>query len=268
MHPLILVAVLAQQLLPAGPIVRGGLADVREPRVALGILKTNLFADELRGRFNQGFPPGEDLKSDTHGVVELGTNFPLLKVGAVVLSLQGGLISRFRLDAHDNDALSSDYIIALPFNYARGPYAARVRLIHRSGHLGDELEQNTTIRRIEFDHEEVDGLLLRNIGTIRLYAGGTLTVASSFDWDKRGAQVGADGHWRLGRTWSGLAGVDWQHHTITKGNSVFSGTAGLEKNGPAGSVTLQARFLSGATPIGEFFLDREKFWGLWVLFSR
>lgn len=268
MHPFILVVIFAQQLLPSGPIVSGGLADPREPRVALGALVTSLFADELRARPNQGFPSGTDVKSDVHGVVELGTNFPLIKAGAAVVSLQGGLISRFRLEASDNDALSSDYMVALPLNYERGRYAGRLSVIHRSGHLGDELEQNTTIRRLEYDHEEIAGLLFRRLGNARAYIGGAITLASSFAQDKRGMQLGGDGRWPLGRTWFGQAGVDWQKHTITQGNSVVALVAALEKRGPGGGAMLQARFLSGATPIGEFFLDKETYWGLSLVLTR
>lgn len=268
MHPIILVLTVAQQILPAGPIVPGGLADPREPRVAMGALVTNLLADELRARPNQGFPSGSDVRSDVQGVVELGTNFPLVKVGATAVSLQGGLIARFRLEANDNDALSSDYMVALPINYERGRYAGRVRLIHRSGHLGDETEQNTTIRRLEYDHEEIDAFVSRSLGPARVYFGGTVTVASSFVNDKRGVQIGADSRWLLGRMWYGRAGVDWQHHTITQGNGVIALVAALEKRGPAGSAALQARFLSGATPIGEFFLDQERYWGLSLVLSR
>jgi hypothetical protein len=263
-HAFLVAVVIAQQIIPASPLISGGLADPREPRSAVGFLITNLFADELHARPAQGFPSRDtlDLKSDTHGVVELGINFPLVQIGQVTASLQGGVTSRFRLESKDNDALSTDYMIALPFNYVRGAYGGRVRLIHRSSHLGDELVQNTSIRRLEFDHEEIDALLERRFGSVRGYVGGTLTLASSFEHDKRGVQVGADGQWRLGRNLKGVGGIQWERHTITQGSSRVSAAAGLTVRGPGGTATLEARYLNGATPVGEFFLDRETFWGL------
>ena len=265
MHALLLIAAL-QQLLPAGPLVPGGLADGREPRVAIGFIHTDLLADPLVAREGQSVPGG-DLSRDLHGVVQLGTNFPLIRFGKAALSIQGGLISRFRLETSDNDALSSDYMVAFPLNFQDGPFQARVRLIHRSGHLGDEVVQNSGIRRLEFDHEEVDGLIARTAGPLRVYGGGTLTLASSFDIDRWGAQVGADGAWPVAAGWLVRAGIDWQHHTIADAARTAV-VAGVERRGPAGALRLEGLYQSGASATGEFFLERERFWGLQVVLDR
>lgn len=244
----------------------GGLADAREPRVAIGFIATNLLSDALVAREGQAKPSG-DLTSDVHGVVQLGTDFPLLRTGPVILSLQGGLISRFRLEARDNDALSSDYMIALPVSYAHGPLAGRIRLIHRSGHLGDELVQNSGIRRLEYDHEEVDALVARRIGPIRVYGGGTLTVASSFDTDRWGAQAGADGEWWPATSLGLRAGVDWQTHSMQPGGRLGV-TAGVGVRGSAGTASIEGVFQTGASAVGEFFLETERYWGLQVVLER
>ncbi len=268
MNALVLVVALAQQVLPATPVVRGGFADAREPRTGIGFLVTNLFADPLQDRPGQGFPAGEDVARDTHGTAQFGANFALVRAGPVVVSLQAGVIARFRVEKQDNDALSTDYQVSLPFNFTSGPWAARVRILHRSSHLGDELEQNTSIRRIEFDHEEIDGLMAHSYGAWRVYAGGTWTLASSFAWDKHGVQIGADGAWPLGGGVSALAGIDWQKHSISRGLSQRSATAGLELKGVGGSISLLGRYLAGQSPIGEFFLDRERYWGLSLVLAR
>ncbi|MGQ0560924.1 MAG: DUF1207 domain-containing protein [Gemmatimonadota bacterium] len=275
MHALLVFAAL-QQVLPAAPVVPGGLADAREPRVGLALISSGLFADELIARQGQGLPAGEDASRDRHGVVQLGTNFPLLRLGTVVFSLQGGLISRFRLERSDNDQLSSDYTVALPINYARGDWQARVRLLHRSAHLGDELVQNTMIRRLEFDHEEIDALVRRTVGPLSVYGGGTLTVASSFEQDKWGVQLGAELRRGVGRErsrgdeagWGVVAGVDWQRHSIANGNSRFGAVAGVARRGPAGRVALEAVFQTGASVLGEFFLERERYWGVQLELGR
>jgi hypothetical protein len=228
------------------------------------VIKSDIFKDELIAR-NQTLPPRQ---SDTHGVVQLGTNFPLVRFGAITLSLQGGLISRFRLDTSDNDALSSDYVVAFPFNFKHGANEARIRLIHRSAHLGDELVLNSGFRRLEFDHEEIDGLYARSVGPFRVYTGGTVTLASSFEKDKWGIQAGADGRWRLGRNSAAVAGIDWQRHTINEGSSRIGGAAGLEWSGPAGKLALHAVFQSGASAMGEFFLERESYRGFEVVLQH
>jgi hypothetical protein len=264
MQALLLIAAL--QILPGGTPMRGGLADAREPRVAIGFVATNLLADPLVAREGQAKPSG-DLASDVHGVVQLGTDFPLLSAGRVLVSLQGGLISRFRLEASDNDALSSDYMVAVPVSFAEGPFSARVRVIHRSSHLGDELVQNSGIRRLEYDHEEVDALVARRMGPIRVYGGGTLTLASSFDRDRWGVQVGADGDWRPGPGWGLRAGIDWQSHSIQQGGRLAL-TGGVGVRGSAGTASLEGVFQTGASPIGEFFLESERYWGLQVVLER
>lgn len=259
------LALSAQQVLPAGPTVAGGLADAREPRMAIGFLKSDLFADELIARQQ---PALGDVASDTHGVVELGVDFPLLRVQDVTVSLQGGVISRFRLETSDNDAMSSDYIVALPLGFVRGRSEARVRLIHRSAHLGDELVQNAGVRRLEYDHEEIDALVARRFGPVRLYAGGSLTLASSFTDDKHALQLGADGEWPLPGRLAAVGGIDWQKHSIAQGPSRLAGVLGVRAHGPAGQASLEARMSTGASELGEFFLEKESYWGMAFTVSR
>lgn len=262
-----LAVLLAQQVLPAVPLMRGGLADPREPRVAVGVIATDLFAHPLRAREGQGFPAGTDLKSDRQGLVQLGTNMPLLRAGPLVFSLQGGVTSRFRLEARDNDLASSDYMVALPVTYACGAYTTRVRVLHRSSHLGDELVLNTSIRRLEFTHNEIDALLAREFSGWRAYAGGTVTLSSYFEHDKHGVQLGVDGAKRIARGSWLIGGADWQRHTI-QGTGSLSLNGGLELRGGAGRAALVGQFLNGASPVGEFFLQRERYWGIALQLSR
>jgi hypothetical protein len=265
MHALILFAAL--QGLPAGPVMKGALADPREPRVAVGFVMSTLLADDFVARPGQDLPSGLDAANDAHAVVQLGTDFPLLRVGAVLISIQGSHISRFRLEASDNDHLSSDYLVAFPVSYRHGEWEGRLRLMHRSGHLGDELVLGSTLRRLEFDHEEIDALVARRVGPLRVYVGGTLTLASSFDRDKGGWQVGLDGERDIGRGWSVEGGLDYQRHAIQlDGRS--SVLAGLKKAGQAGRIALEAVYLNGGSPIGEFFLDSERYWGVQLRLER
>ena len=237
---------------------------MREPRVTIGMIVTDLLADPLVARSGQGFPPGEDVARDVQGVVELGIDFGLVRAGAITLSLQGGALSRFRLERSDNDALSVDYMVALPIGYVGQRWQARARLIHRSAHLGDEVVLHDGLRRLEYDHEEIDALVARVIGPIRVYAGGTLTLASSFEEDDWGVQLGADGG--VGRgTWKLVGGIDWQRHSINNGNSRLAAVAGVQFTGGNGRLSLQGTFSTGASPLGEFFLERERFWGLRVV---
>ena len=267
MTAFLLVVALAQQVLPAAQPMAGGFADPREPRTGLALITSTLFADPLKARPGQGLRSGfED--DDVEGVVSLATNFPLIKSNSAVFSLQGGVTSRFRLEASDNDALSSDYFVALPISFSYARTTGRIRLIHRSSHIGDELVLNSTVRRLEYDHEELDGLAAHQFGGVRAYAGGSVTLASSFTSDKWGVQVGVDTRRRLARRVFVVAGLDWQHHRIAEGNSLVSAKGGIEVNGPGGRLTLAGWYLAGQSPIGEFFLDRERLWGLEMTLGR
>ena len=61
---------------------------------------------------------------------------------------------------------------------------------------------------------------------------------------------------------------DWQKHGISRGLNQRSATAGLELKGAGGSLSLPGRYLDGQSPIGEFFLDRERYWGLSLVLAR
>lgn len=239
----------------------GGIADPREPRIGIGFLSSDLFADSLALRSGQQLPNAP--KRENHGVVQLGVSRALVRLGKIELGIQGSAISRFRIDTSDNDALSVDYLIALPVTFSIAGTQGRVRMIHRSAHLGDELVQNSTIRRLEFDHEEIDVLLSRDFGHLRLYGGGALTVASSYENDDGGLQAGLEGSWKLSPRYRARAGADWQRSAISGWRDQINAVAGIG----AGSVRLQARFHTGATHLGEFFGDREKAWGAEVIFE-
>lgn len=268
MHPILTAVIIAQQLLPGAGVVHGAVADMREPRVAVGFIATNLLADELIARPGQAFPANEEAARDVQGVVELGTNFPLIRFGGVTVSLQGGALSRFRLERSDNDAFTVDYMVAFPFNYSRGGWEGRIRLIHRSAHLGDEVVQNVGLRRLEYDHEEVDALVAHRLGPIRVYGGASLTIASSFEEDDWGVQAGVEGRRGVGATTVIYGGIDWQRHSIQDGNSRVAAVAGVELRGEAGRLGIEALYGSGAAASGEFFLERERFWGARIILRQ
>lgn len=264
-----LALVIVAQLLPAGGVVRGGMADLREPRDAIGLITTTLLADPLAQRPGQRFDPGRDYRHDVQGVAQLGINIPILRVGPITASLQSGVISRFRMEVSDNDQLSIDYEVGFPINYTRGSFEGRMRFMHRSSHIGDEVILNEGIRRLEFDHEEINALVARRFGWLRAYVGGTRTIATSFKAiDRHGLQAGADAEWRVIQNFSARAGVDWQRHTISQGSATIAAVSGISYKGRGGSVAFDLVYANGATFLGEFFPDRERYWGCRLVFRE
>ena len=179
--------------------------------------------------------------------------------------MSGGLIARFRIEQSDNDALSSDYIVALPVVYTTREVTLRVRPLHRSGHVGDELITKSGIRRMEYDHEEIDALVALRWRGLRPYAGGTLTLASSYPEDTGGLRAGFDLERQLRPALSLQGGFDWQRVALTQWADRFSGAIGLQLLRQGRGAGLLLRYATGASAVGEFFPDRESYWGLEIV---
>ena len=267
MISLLLVATL-QQFIPAAPLVHDGLADAREPRTLVGALVTNIFSHPFRSRPTEHVANAVDGKTEQQAVVGLASNFPLTKVRGATLSLQGGATTRFRLQAPDADILAIDYMVALPLSYVRGKYAARLRVLHRSAHLGDEFLAHTGLSRQQYTHEEADAVLARSFGTWRVYAGEAITLRSWFPRDGHQEKLGMDGWQKLDDRFDVVAGMDWQKHSMTYGLGVVQLAAGLQAHGQSGQILLLARYSNGASPMGEFFQDREQYFSIAFQLSR
>jgi len=255
------------------------MADLREPRMAGALIGTDLFATaSAQERPIFAFPAGDDPSLDVQGLVALGTNIPVWRLiatprGGVLLGFQVGVHARFRLERPSRDEVGSDWMVALPVEAAHGPWSARVRLLHRSAHLGDELAEKTGAQRIEYSHEAVDGLAAYRVGNgVRVYGGGTYVFRSVTESDPRIAvrdfrdaasvQAGfevmppADG--RL----APLVAVDWQRAQRTRWDDEVSAAVGVTTRAGGRRFSLLLRYFNGPSTMGEFFLTPESFWGL------
>jgi len=257
------------------------VADLREPRMAGALIGTDLFetaSAQERPIFD--FPAGDDPSLDVQGLVALGTNIPVWRPvatarGGVLLGFQVGVHARFRLERPSRDEVGSDWIVALPLEIAHGRWSGRVRLLHRSAHLGDELAEKTGARRIEYSHEALDGLAAYHIGdAVRVYGGGTYvfrSVTESEDQiavrgfrDAASLQAGfeaavpisADGRF------APLVAVDWQRAQRTGWDDEVSAAVGVTTRAGGRRFSLLLRYYNGPSTMGEFFLTPESFWGL------
>jgi len=263
------------------------LADPREVQLATGLAWTNLFRPDAGAaeRPQFAFDDPEDMRRDLHGTVALGTTLPLWGTepwpeGGIVVAAQAGVFARFRVEEPSRDYAASDWMVALPIEIERNPFAARLRIVHRSSHLGDEVIEDIGVRRIEFGHEALELLLARRLGNGRVYGGGAWIFRSNTEHERllagRGIrddaalQLGIDGTWvswadgRLGL----LAGVDWQSAQRTGWRDQFSAIAGIAARGPAGGLRLVLRYFDGPSSVGEFFLTHESFWSIELVAER
>ena len=254
-------------------------ASVREPTLGLGVLWSTVF----RGRANPAERPpfdlqgGNGLETDTQGEAALGGNFRIWQPaqwadGGLTLGIQTGVFGRFRLEVSGNDLVASDWIVALPAELALGVWSGRLRLLHWSAHVGDELIE-AGVERVDFTTETLEALVAYDSGDVRLYGGGALVVRSSLEnelqlgpafSDDALIRFGADARLRPWRredvTMEG--GLDWQSSDHTDWASQLSVRIGLAVHDRNRSAGLNVIYRQGPSAMGQFFLTDEHYWGI------
>jgi hypothetical protein len=267
------------RFMPGTSLFQPLMADPLEPRFTLGLLHTNLL--EAQGPERPPFFVTEDDERDVVAAVGIGMAFPFVELktwegGGLNLTGHVGVFSRFRIENPSRDDMGQDWVVGGGLELLKNEFAGRLRIHHRSSHLGDEFTQSTTAQRIEFGGEALEGVVAYNDRTgVRLYGGGSFifhsntastAILRSLQRDDRfTAQLGADGEWYK---WSGghvglHGGIDWQAAQRTKWQSGVSALGGVafrrENRDHARELRLSLRYYTGPSPMGEFFLTREQF---------
>jgi hypothetical protein len=258
-------------------------ASLREPVFALRALWTPVF----RGRADPAerppfdFPGESGLDTELQGEAALGGSFRIWSParwqgGGLTLGVQAGVFGRFRLEVSSSDLVASDWVVALPVEAGWGLWSARIRLTHWSAHLGDEMIEKAGAERIDFTSETLDALVAYRVGQVRLYGGGSVVTRSSLEneaqlgpdfSDDALVRLGADFEWL---PWSdgdmGLdGGLDWQSADRTDWNGQLSAVFGVTARNDDRSVHLRGVFHDGPSPMGQFFLTDERYWGIELL---
>ena len=255
-------------------------ASLREPVFALRAMWSPVF----RGRSHPSerppfdFPGEEGVANELQGEAALGGTFRLWRPaqwedGGLTVGMQAGVFGRFRLEVSSSDLVASDWVVSLPIEAGWGLWSARVRLTHWSAHLGDEMIEKAGAARIDFTTETLDALVAYQAGRIRLYGGGAVVTRSSLEnegqlgpdfSDNALIRLGADFDWL---PWSdgdlGLdAGLDWQSADRTDWEGQLSVAFGLTAKNSDRSAQLRGVFHDGPSPMGQFFLTDERYWGI------
>lgn len=265
---------------PRTPHFDTPLASTREPVFALRALWTTVFRSRAdpaeRPPFD--FEGEEGLDRELQGEAALGGTFRLWQPlqwdgGGLSLGIQAGVFGRFRLEVSGNDLVGSDWVVSLPVEVSRGAWSGRMRITHWSAHLGDEVLEKAGAERVDFTTESLDALAAYRVGRVRLYGGGGVVFRSSLEnesqlgpdfSDDALLRAGADGQWlpwadgKLGIE----AGVDWQSADRTDWTRALSATVGLTVVDGDRSARLRALFHDGPSPMGQFFLTDERYWGI------
>lgn len=276
------------RLLPHVHYFQPLVADPHEPRMSLALLQTSVFeqaaeARELRPPFE--FPDPEDAAGDLQVMAGIGGSIPFWEFkrwpgkGGVVASGQLGVFARFRMEYPTREHAGEDWFVGMPIEVTYNRFTGRFRIMHRSSHMGDELEQSTGAQRIEFGGEYADFLAgYHVIDAVRVYGGATWNFRSYTDYlpaltlrdreDTAQLQAGFDTGWY---PWSDghvglIGGFDWQSQQRTNWRSQFALAAGLNVRTATRGTRLMARYFHGPSIMGEFFLTPETFWSIeWVV---
>ena len=255
------------------------IASVREPTLAMGVVWSTVFRDRANPAERPPFDlqGGTGLETDAQGEAALGGNVRIWQPmqwadGGLTLGIQAGVFGRFRLEVSSNDLVASDWIVALPAEIARGLWSGRLRLLHWSAHVGDELIE-VGVERVDFTTETLEALVAYGSDEFRVYGGGSLVVRSSLENEVRlGPAFSDDVLVRFGvdtrmRPWARDevtldGGVDWQSSDRTGWAGQLSVRLGLSVRDGARSARLSAIYHRGPSPMGQFFLTKERYWGI------
>lgn len=277
-----------QRFLPRVHYFQPLVADPLEPRMGIALIQTDVFEHAGAGLEREpfSFPDPQDAAKDVNAAAAIGGSIPLLQLahwpgkGGIVASAQLGVFSRFRIEYPSRDDVGQDWFVGMPFEIAYDKFTGRFRIMHRSSHIGDELVEVTGARRIEFGGEFADLIAAYEVlDDTRIYGGGTWNFRSYTEQlpalRAREMHDYFELHAGIDRSWYGwsegktglIGGIDWQSAQRTGWKSQFSLAGGFAARVPNGSGTkVLLKYFHGPSPMGEFFLTKETFWGLeWVV---
>ncbi len=254
-------------------------ASVREPTWAMGAVWSTVFRDRADPAERPPFDleGGNGLDNELQGEAALGGSVRIWqpaqwKDGGLTLGIQAGVFGRFRLEVSSSDLVASDWIVALPAEIARGPWSGRLRLLHWSAHVGDELIE-AGVERVDFTTETLEALVAFGSEEFRLYGGASVVVRSSLENELQlGPAFSDDALIRIGadvrlRPWARDdvtvdGGVDWQSSDRTGWDGQLSVRLSLVVRDGARSARLSGVYYRGPSPMGQFFLTDERYWGI------
>ena len=161
----------------------GWVSEINESTEGLfpkGDLFEPLLADPWESRFFLSYRFQDEM--DNSGVVGFGEVLPLYRWRDVFMSgltaqmnIEGAVFGHFNME-DGGDLENVDFQVGFPFIFQYGNYTARVRYVHRSGHLGDdyivrELPPFPDIIGRQLDRNLVDLTLAYSQDAWRVYGG-------------------------------------------------------------------------------------------------
>ncbi len=257
-------------LFPRGTPFSPLLADPREPRTELALLRMHL-PGEVR---NVGFA----FLGDTFGAIE----YKWADRGegdrdSVQLAAQGFVTPQVGFSGDLRGKLINvDFILGPVLSVRQGPLSARLRLYHQSSHLGDEFMQaRPAVGRVNLSYESAELLGAYAYGHCRAYGGGAYKVRIDPNSIRRGElHLGAECRtpWRFLVIGRFGAAYDLRMCELQDWSPSHSTELALEMG--QGDPTRRkfkvlAQYYNGYNPFGQFSLEtsRISYYGLGLRFS-
>jgi len=256
------VAVNETVLFPQSQLFYPPMANPKEPRTHITYLRLNLPSDSIN-----------------IGSVGFGDSFGLVRwpgwgeEDAWQVSISGGVLAQFNMDASSMDLVNADYIIGIPISYRNGPWSARVRIFHQSSHLGDEFllqPQNPELKvtRLNLSFETIEMLGAWEWEGLQFTAGPSYILHTYSDLKRHSVQAGIDYQSRrpfLTPTIRLFTSVLYHAWEETDWNRDVNVKAGVNiRSAEKRAVQIFGEYYHGNLPFGQFYKLRGRYYGAGV----
>lgn len=150
-------------LFPKSEIFQEFIADTEQPYFYATITRQKLDNSE-------SFTMGMTGCGETLGIC----NWKFDTQKAMQIDLNIGIFSQFNFDTNSQDLINADYTIGLALSYRSGNNSLKIKIHHKSSHLGDEFILDNYYEGKHYDNVTYEGLelmLSKDIKNFRIYAG-------------------------------------------------------------------------------------------------
>ncbi len=248
------------------------------------VLFQPLIADPRETQYYAEYRWGDETLG-THTVgVAYGDTFPIYRWnnvfvfgGALQIGIQAGAWSVFNLGAEDmiNDwaqLVNTDYLIGIPLTYSFDNWSFRLRIYHKSDHLGDEfIQDHPDFERLNPSMEAIDFIAQYQITDgLRPYLGPGVIVRDdeTFRMDWFYIHYGIEGRafgqkfFRHKLYGTPFIALDFQNWQAVDWRLSFSGMIGYEFSklqGVGRKFRFYGKYHNGYSD-GQFFKETSDFW--------
>lgn len=232
------------------------MADPQELKSQLSVVQATL-SDSSPGNFTGAF-------------ISMDVGFPLYNSNRTIdrgtwdLRLVSGIHSQFNIDKSSNDLLNTDFLVGFPLSYRDGEWAARLRVMHQSSHLGDEfILSGNAPNRVNLSFEFAELLLAYHFGEFRIYAGGSHAFHRQPESLKPNVRKGGIEYIDEDSPW--LMAVHVTQHQETDWKTEFNAQAGVRVEPVLPGTTQMDIYLQafdGPFPYGQFYTQEAEYYGI------